>query len=194
MDCNRVRVRSQSTKIASGFVQLRVPAGKWSDWSLSGLGMANTESFDSVDFQERLSGELAVGFDVDKLSVLNRSRIFSEGTRPTGSPVQLSRVSTYVMGAKGGFTYGYIVSAMGSHWGVVVGGPKRSMLYHLVFYDRADRATDANPDSLTGRVRAVKFDATLWKPEMSEGASMLEVGKTPYSIEELLEIGRNGPC
>ena len=155
--------------------------------------MANTESFDSMDLQERLSGELAAGFEVDGVSMLNQSRISSEVTKPTGSAVRLSRVSTYVMGAKGGFTYGYIVSSIGSHWGVVVDGPSRPMLYHLIFYDQADRASDANPDSLTGRVRAVKFDAMLWRPQMTDGTSMLEVGKTPYSTDQLIEIGRIDP-
>ena len=67
--------------------------------------------------------------------------------------------------------------------GVVVGGPKLAMMYRLVFYGWAGRASDANPDSLTGRVRAVKFDAILWSPEMTDGASMLQVGETPYSID-----------
>ena len=99
------------------------------------------------------------------------------------------------MGAKDNrYSFGYIISSIGSHWGVVVGEGKEAFLYHLIFENRADIATDANPDSITGKVRAVTFDATLWKPAMTKGASMYDVGKTQYSTPELVRIGRKPFC
>lgn len=43
---------------------------------------------------------------------------------------------------------------------------------------------------VTGKVRAVTFDATLWKPAMINGASMYKVRKTQYSPTELVRIGK----
>ena len=156
-------------------------------------GMDNSESLESVDV-ESLSGQLAVGFDVNELSLLSELSPPESASVVTGSPVRLSRVSTFIMGAKNDrYSFGYIVSSIGSHWGVVVGEDEEAFLYHLVFENRQDLVSDANPDSITGKVRAVTFDATLWKPAMTKGASMYNVGKTHYSAYELVRIGRTFP-
>lgn len=163
----------------------RTCGGLWL-WS---WGMAN----DDPTHLEQLAGQLARGFEVNELAVLSEfsSELPKSATIATGSSVRLERVSTFVKGAKDDrSSFGYIVSSIGSHWGVVVGEPEVAFLYHLVFENRADIASDAKPDSITGKVRAVTFDATLWKPAMSRGASMYEVGKTQYSPTELVRIGR----
>jgi len=142
------------------------------------------------DNMESVAGQLAEGFDdINEVTVVNKASSVTASVA-TGSPVRLSRVSTYVLATKvASHSFGYIVSSMASHWGVVVGeGPERT-LYHLVFQNRADTASDANPDSITGRVRAVMFDAGLWRSEMGDGASMYDVGKTRYEHRELLRIG-----
>src|SRR5271170_663367 len=145
-------------------------------------GMENT-AFDSADL-ERVAGQLAAGFDINEHTLVNELSA-EEKSVTTGSPVRLSRVSTFIMRAKDDrYSFGYIVSSIGSHWAVVVGDGEDVFLYHLIFENRADIASDANPDSITGKVRAVMFDATLWRPEMTKGASMYYVGKTQYSTRE----------
>ena len=52
---------------------------------------------------------------------------------------------------------------------MVIGDAEDAFLYHLILRDRADCAIDTNPDSLTGEVRAVIFNVTLWRPEMTDG-------------------------
>jgi len=115
--------------------------------------MENT-AFDSADL-ERVAGQLAAGFDINEHTLVNELSA-EEKSVTTGSPVRLSRVSTFIMGAKDDrYSFGYIVSSIGSHWGVVVGDGEDVFLYHLIFENRADIASDANPDSITGKVRAV---------------------------------------
>src|SRR5271155_203824 len=116
-------------------------------------GMENT-AFDSADL-ERVAGQLAAGFDINEHTLVNELSA-EEKSVTTGSPVRLSRVSTFIMGAKDDrYSFGYIVSSIGSHWGVVVGEGEDVFFCHLIVENRADIASDANPDSITGKVRAV---------------------------------------
>ena len=139
---------------------------------------------------EGVAGQLAVGFDdINEVTVVNKASSVTASIA-AGSPVRLSRVSTYVLATKvASHSFGYIVSTMASHWGVVVGDGAERTLYHLVFQNRGDTASDVNPDSITGRVRAVRFDSTRWRSEMGDSASMFDVGQTRYGYPELIRIG-----
>jgi len=108
---------------------------------------------------------------------------------PTRHPVHLSPVSTFIQGAKDG-QFGYVVSSIANHWGVIVGGANR-FLYHLVFEEQANAASDSNPDSLTGRTMAVKFRCTDWDSSRESPLSTKYVGDTRFSHEEILGIGRH---
>ena len=130
-------------------------------------------------------------FNVDKndlLENLSARRSISALTPRPARPVHLSPVSTFIHGAKDG-RLGYVVSSMAKHWGVIVGDEVK-VLYHLVFVDEADGISDANPDSLTGRTRAVQLDATYWNPSRRLPPSMEHVGDTRFSNEQLIKIGR----
>ena len=76
---------------------------------------------------------------------------------PTLYPDHLSPVLTFIQSSKDG-RFDYIVSSIAKHWGIIVGDTEK-FLYHLVFKDQVDAVSDANPDSLTGRIRTVKFSA-----------------------------------
>ena len=149
---------------------------------------------DPIDVAElgRLTEQLATSFDVNVPTVMGRFSSDPSMLTPSssGSPVRLSPVSTFVLGGKDDrSSFGYVVSSIGSHWGVIVGEPEEAFLYHLVFQHRRDIPSDAKPDSLTGKVRGVMLDATLWRDSMTKSTSTYEVGKTHYSPAELVRIG-----
>jgi len=129
-------------------------------------------------------------FNVDKndlLENLSARRSISALTPRPARPVHLSPVSTFIHGAKDG-RLGYVVSSMAKHWGVIV-GDEAKFLYHLVFEDREDAISDSNPDSLTGRKRAVKFEALSLDRSKRLPLSTNRVGDTRLSAEELLILG-----
>jgi hypothetical protein len=138
---------------------------------------------------ESLAKQFATSFDVDKTNVLGQVSgvVATPSSGSNATPVHLSPVSTFIQGSKDG-SFGYVVSSIAKHWGVLV-GDSHKYLYHLVFQDEADVPTNANPDSLTGRVRTVKFDSTYWDPSRSTPSSTMYVGETRYSPFQLLEIG-----
>lgn len=86
--------------------------------------------------------------------------------------VGLASVSTLVCRGKGGMSgTGYVVPTFAVHWGVIV----RASLFHLR-YDSKNKA--------------VRFDWRPWEPK--EGDSRYDVdvvGQTPYSTDDLIEIG-----
>jgi hypothetical protein len=142
---------------------------------------------------ERLADQLARKFDVDTECILDK---FSASTpsspNKTVSTVHLSPVSTFVFGAKDR-PFGYFVSSLARHWGVIVGDSDK-FLYHLVFENQADVPSNTNPDSLTGKVRAVQFNCTDWDSSRSRPPSEVYAGKTRYSPYELLGIGAPQIC
>ena len=90
---------------------------------------------------------------------------------------------------KGSFqSLGYVVSSIGSHWGVLVNHGNSQFLYHLVFQNRGDAATDMNPNSLTGKIRPIMFNAILWENSETNSISR-KVGHTRYTTDELVKIG-----
>ena len=148
---------------------------------------ATSDPFDSGDI-ERLADQLARKFDVDTKCVLDKfSAITPSSSSEEVSTVHLSPVSTFIHGAKDN-SFGYLVSSLARHWGVIVGDSEK-FLYHLVFENQADVPSNANPDSLTGKVRTVKFNCTDWDSSRSRPSSEVYVGKTRYSPYELLRIG-----
>src|SRR5205085_1716136 len=137
---------------------------------------------------ESLADQMARGFDVDMRSVLDEfSSITPTSSSLKASAVHLSPVSTFILGAKDK-SLGYLVSSMAKHWGVLV-GDNQKYLFHLVFQNRPDIPSNANPDSLTGKVRAVTFDATNWDSSRTQPSSVMYVGQTRYNPYELAEIG-----
>ena len=151
--------------------------------------MENLDPFTPSDI-ERLAGELEGKFYVDEADVIRKFSEIAPPSVPTVTavhPVHLSPVSTFIQGSKDG-RFGYIVSSIAKHWGVLVGDSEK-FLYHLVFEDQADAVSHANPNSLTGRVRAVKFSSTDWDPSRDVSSSATKVGDTRYSPTELLRIG-----
>lgn len=149
--------------------------------------MENIDSLTHVNVEE-LAEQLARSFDIDKANVLHESLSgLQMSSRPFVASVHLSPVSTFIQGAKDG-DFGYVVSSIAKHWGVLVGDSQK-YLYHLVFEDPADCRSDSNPDSLTGRVRAVKFNSTNWDSSRNNPSSTKRVGVTRYSPFELLQIG-----
>ena len=120
----------------------------------------NTACFNS-NTVESVVDQMAGSFHVEMRSVLDK--FSSMAPRPSGiktSEVLLSSVSTFTVGAKD-TSFGYLVSSIAEHWGVLV-GDEQKFLYHLVFQNPVDIPSNANPDSLTGKTRAVKFDVTRW--------------------------------
>ena len=141
---------------------------------------------------KRFVDELERRFQVDENEVLEklsaRRRSISAPAPQPGRSVRLWPVSTFILGAKEG-RLGYVVSSVAKHWGVIVGDEEK-FLYHLVFEDQADAFCDVNPDSLTGRKRAVKFNALLWDPPKDLSSSTKRVGDTRFSTDELVKLGR----
>jgi hypothetical protein len=138
-----------------------------------------------------LDDQLERGFHVDENEVfekLSAGRSIPAPDPKSVRPVRLSPVSTFIQGAKEG-QVGYIVSSVAKHWGVIVGDDVK-FLYHLVFVDGADAISDANPDSLTGRTRAVKFNALLWEQSRALPSSMEHVGNTRFTTDELVKLGK----
>ena len=136
---------------------------------------------------EGFADDLEQGFHVDKDDVLEKLPARPSISVSTPMPVHLSPVSTFIHGAKVG-RLGYVVSSMAKHWGVIVGDQVKT-LYHLVFVDGRDAISDPNPDSLTGRTRAVQLDAAYWNPSRPL-PPMEHVGDTRFSHEQLIKIGR----
>jgi len=139
---------------------------------------------------ETLVDELERGFHVNKEAMLEELSVRRSIAAPSSKalrPVRLSPVSTFIQGAKDG-RLGYVVSSIAKHWGVVV-GDEAKFLYHLVFDDREDAVSDANPDSLTGRKRPVKFEALSWDSSKAPPSSTKRVGDTRLSTDELLILG-----
>jgi len=128
-------------------------------------------------------------FHVNEEAMLEELSVFRSIDAPTPKalrPVRLSPVSTFIHGAKDG-RLGYVVSSIAKHWGVVVGDDPK-FLYHLVFEDPEDAISNANPDSLTGRNRAVKFEALSWDSNAFR-SSTKHVGYTRLSTDELVILG-----
>ena len=139
---------------------------------------------------ERLVDDLERGFQVNEEEMLVKLSVCRSVAAPTPKalrPVRLSPVSTFIHGAKDG-RLGYVVSSIAKHWGVVVGDEVK-FLYHLVFEDREDAIGNANPDSLTGRKRAVKFEALSWDSSNAFPSSTKRVGDTRLSTDELVILG-----
>ena len=112
--------------------------------------MADTGPIDSTELG-RLTEQLATSFDMNESSVIEQ--FSADAPMATlGSPVRLSPVSTFVLSGKDDrSSYGYVVSSIASHWGVIVGEPGEASLYHLIFQNRRDIPSNAKPDSLTGK-------------------------------------------
>lgn len=146
---------------------------------------ANTAYFDPE--LEDLADQMARGFEVDPKSVLDKfSSISPRSSGIKAAAVHLSPVSTFILGAKDE-SFGYLVSSIAKHWGVLVGDNEK-YLFHLVFQNRADIPSNANPDSLTGKARAVMFDARIWDSSGTQPSSVMYVGDTHYDPFELAEI------
>lgn len=90
----------------------------------------------------------------------------------TPAAVGLASVSTLVCRGKGGLSgIGYVVPTFAVHWGVIV----RRSLFHLRY---------------NSKKKSVEFDWRRWEPK--EGDSRYDVddvGQTPYSTDDLIEIG-----
>ena len=140
---------------------------------------------------KRFVDELERRFQVDENEVLEKlsahRRSISAPAPQSGRSVRLWPVSTFILGAKEG-RLGYVVSSVAKHWGVIVGDEEK-FLYHLVFEDREDAIGNANPDSLTGRKRAVKFEALSWDSSNAFPSSTKRVGDTRLSTDELVILG-----
>ena len=137
---------------------------------------------------ERLADQLAGRFDVDIEPILLKfSSITSSSSVEEISTVQFSPVSTFIHSAKDN-PFAYLVSSVARHWGVIVGDEVK-FLYHLVFENQADVPSNTKPESLTEKVRAVKFNCTIWDGSQIQSPSAVEVGKTRYSTNELVKIG-----
>ena len=93
-------------------------------------------------------------------------------SRTTPASVGLAPVSTLVCRGKGGIPgTGYVVPTFAVHWGVIV----RASLFHLR-YDSKNKA--------------VQFDWRPWKPKDGDSRYDVDVvGQTPYSTDDLIEIG-----
>jgi len=146
---------------------------------------ASLEPSDLETLADQLEGSFRVT-DEDMMAQISALPWAFTSTPPL-HPVHLSPVSTFIQGAKDG-PFGYIVSSIAKHWGVIVGDSEK-FLYHLVFDDRADAVSDANPDSVTGRVRTVKFSCIDWDPSKELPVSTKRVGDTRFSPTDLLRIG-----
>jgi len=95
--------------------------------------------------------------------------------RPHTTPasVGLSAVSTLVCRGKDDITgTGYVVPTFAVHWGVIV----RDFLFHLQY---------------NSKTKAVEFDVRSWRSKNgnSRRYDVDEVGKTPYSTDEINDIG-----
>lgn len=152
---------------------------------------ANTAYFDSVgvgNVADQMARQMARKFGVETTTVLGK--LSSMAPLPSGiktSEVLLSPVSTFILGAKDG-RLDYLVSSIAKHWGVLV-GDQQKFLCHLVFQNQVDIPSNANPDSLTGKVRAVTFDVTRWDSSRTQPSSAIHVGQTRYTPYQLAEIG-----
>ena len=137
---------------------------------------------------ETLADQLEGSFHIDEENVITNCSSVVPPPVQTLNPVCLSPVSTFIQGAKDG-RFGYIVSSIAKHWGVIVGDSEQT-LYHLVFEDQADAVSNTKPDSLSGRVRAVKFSSIDWDPSRASPSSLKYVGETRFAHNELLRIGK----
>lgn len=158
----------------------------------------------SSDTLDRVSRRLETCFDVDPDVMTARLSVdlpaLPQGTRRPSNQVCLSPVSTYIQGSKGG-TFGYVVSSIASHWGIVVDhhDARRSLLYHLVFEDPNDAVTDSNPSAAAAATataqpaRAVKFAFSDWDKSRASPDQLKLVGETQYGVVELLQIGKACP-
>lgn len=128
--------------------------------------------------ESRLIRALSSHFEIDS----EKESRLETACRPLGNPengshtppasVGLSAVSTLVCRGKDDISgTGYVVPTFAVHWGVIV----RDFLFHLRY------------DS---RTKAVQFDVRSWRSKNGDARyDVDEVGKTPYSTDEINEIG-----
>jgi hypothetical protein len=96
----------------------------------------------------------------------------NKSSRTVPASVGLASVSTLVCRGKDGLLgSGYVVPSFAVHWGVIA----RQTLFHLRYHSK---------------IKSVQFEWRKWRP--ADGGSRYDVdavGQTPYSTDDLIEIG-----
>ena len=96
--------------------------------------------------------------------------------------VHVRDVFTYVETGRDKTAFGVCVPPFASHWGVVVG----RYMYHLIFVDPRDAATNSGDTTGQNSGKRVRFHAAT-VPEESDPGSF--VGTTIYDADKLVGIG-----
>jgi len=144
----------------------------------------------NVDSAE-IANSFSRAFDVDDEDTTARVRQIAPPLNGPRCPIQVIPVHTFILQGHSKdvrLRKAIVVPSFASHWGVVVGVPGARTLYHLVFDKDEDIASDARPDSIIGRRRAVKLDYSAWNKDR-DNAPTEYVGDTQYSHEQRIEIG-----
>jgi hypothetical protein len=144
----------------------------------------------NVDSAE-IANSFSRAFDVNDEAATARVRQTAPPLNGPRCPIQVIPVHTFILQGHSKdvrLRNAIVVPSFASHWGVVVGFPGARTLYHLVFDKDEDIASDARPDSIIGKRRAVKLDYSSWNKDR-DNAPTAYVGDTRYSHEERIEIG-----
>lgn len=127
---------------------------------------------------KRLIRALSTRFEIDaaresRLESSCRLEVPTDNFAETNTAaVGLSSVSTLVCRGKGEiYGAGYVVPTFAVHWGVI----SRETLFHLRYDSRS---------------KAVQFDWRAWRAKDGDSKYKVdEVGQTPYSTDQLIQIG-----